>query len=182
LTPVLTGNCTPVHSFHSAVISDSGQCCHLKRKTIAMFRLLTISIVAAVLIDQTAVAGSSLAPSSSPYDHNGSRVSVDPQNDQITYDEPRPALADVVSPDDVLFQGHIHFPGTPEPDKTTHGIAYAFKKGCAPAPYPVTGSWSADRSTLILRGPGPVRSGCAVTGSSQSSPHSVLKFVSMMSP
>jgi hypothetical protein len=94
--------------------------------------------------------------------------------------EPKPALADVVKSRDVLFRGHIHYPGSPESDKKTYGVAYAFKKGCSPAAYPVTGSWSADSNILTLRGPGPVRSGCAVTGYSLSSPHSVLKFVNQM--
>jgi hypothetical protein len=143
-----------------------------------VFQPLAISLVVAVLTAHAAAAGTS----GSAYDHNGSHVWIDTDDGEITYSDPKPSLADVVKQGDVLFHGHIHFPGSPDSDKTTHGIAYAFKKGCPPAGYPVTGSWSADRDILTLRGPGPVRSGCAVTGFSQSSPHSILKFVSMMSP
>lgn len=111
------------------------------------------------------------------YDHNGSVMWTALSEGLIVYAEPKAAVRDVVKPGTVLFRGKPFRQGG-----HLEGTAYAFKKGCAPAPYPVRGSYSRDNARITLRGAGPVRQGCDVVGYSESSPHAVLKFTSMMSP
>ena len=56
------------------------------------------------------------------------------------------------------------------------GRAFAFKKGCAPAPYEVSGRFIGDAS-IELAGPGPVfGKGCFEGKLSWKSPHSKLAF------
>ncbi|WP_306223778.1 hypothetical protein [Bosea beijingensis] len=111
----------------------------------------------------------------SVWDHNGSLVHVDGGTGIIAYDEPKAALKGTVAPRAILFRGTIEQGGRIE------GTAYAFKKGCAPAPYKVSGRYSASRDQIVLKGDGPTRNGCEVSGYSARSPHSTLKFRSMMS-
>jgi hypothetical protein len=65
--------------------------------------------------------------------HNDSRVWLFPKAGVIAYAEPKRSIAGTVKPGDILFRGRI---GTGE----IAGTAYVFKAGCAPAPYPVSGS------------------------------------------
>ena len=111
------------------------------------------------------------------YDHNGSVMWTALSEGLIVYAEPKAAVRDVVKPGSVLFRGKPFQQGG-----RLKGTAYAFKKGCAPAPYAVRGSYSHDNATITLRGAGPLRQGCEVVGYSERSPHAVLKFTSMMSP
>lgn len=125
------------------------------------------------------LAGMMLAPAAGfaqVYDHNGSDVRVEPELGLIVYEQPKRSIADVVKPGTVLFRGKVGYSGS------VSGTAYAFKKGCPPAEYPVTGRFDADNSAFVVRGAGPVREGCEVVGYSQKSPHSSLRFVSKMSP
>ncbi len=128
---------------------------------------------------QTALEYQFIAPDSvsgSSFDHNGSQMRVDPNLGVIIYEEPKASIADVVKPGAVLFRGKVGYAGA------VSGTAYAFKKGCPPAPYAVKGSFNRDNSAFTVRGPGPVRDGCAVTRLSPSSPHATLTFRSLMSP
>jgi hypothetical protein len=111
------------------------------------------------------------------YDHNGSVMWTALTDGLIVYAEPKASIRDVVKPGSVLFRGKPFMQGA-----RLHGTAYAFKKGCAPAPYAVRGGYSRDNATITLRGAGPIRQGCEVVGYSEKSPHAVLKFTSMMSP
>ena len=111
------------------------------------------------------------------YDHNGSVMWTALADGLIVYAEPKASIRDVVKPGSVLFRGKPFLQGA-----RLHGTAYAFKKGCAPAPYAVRGGYSRDNATITLRGAGPIRQGCEVVGYSEKSPHAVLKFTSMMSP
>lgn len=111
------------------------------------------------------------------YDHNGSVMWTALNEGLIVYAEPKVSVRDVVKPGSVLFRGKPFLQGG-----RLEGTAYAFKKGCPPAPYAVRGSYSRDNATITLRGAGPVRQGCEVVGYSEKSPHAVLKFVSMMNP
>jgi hypothetical protein len=95
----------------------------------------------------------------------------------IVYVEPKASIRDVVKPGAVVYRGKPFHAG-----ERAEGIAYAFKKGCPPAPYAVRGGYTRDRSAIILRGAGPIWNGCEVVGYSERSPHSVLKFTSLMSP
>jgi hypothetical protein len=125
----------------------------------------------APLVDPSEVNGS-------VYDHNGSMMRIDVEKGIIVYEEPRSALANVAQPGTVLFRGKI---GYPRPGLKITGTAYAFKQGCTPAAYPVTGRYSADNSEIILTGAGPTWNGCSYALTSRSK-HSTLRFKSMISP
>ena len=131
------------------------------------------SAAAADIVDLDRIDGASFGG----YDHNGSVMWTALSDGLIVYAEPKAAVRDVVKPGSVLFRGKPFQQGG-----RLEGTAYAFKKGCAPAPYAVRGSYSRDNATITLRGAGPVRQGCDVVGYSERSPHAVLKFTSMMSP
>lgn len=107
-------------------------------------------------------------------DHNGSVMEI--QDDRILYAQPKASLRDVVKPGTILVEGKWtgdRFAGT----------AYAFKKGCPPAPYAVSGRKveRPGRLDLVLSGAGPIRKGCEVVGHSDRSPHSRLLFERIMS-
>lgn len=104
-----------------------------------------------------------------PWMHNGSTMVLDWDEGTLVYNIPKPSIRSVVRPGTVLFRGSL------APGRIV-GTAYAFKDGCAPAPYPVRGTYSDGGYTLTLRGMGPVRSGCDVVSYSERSPHAVLKF------
>lgn len=112
----------------------------------------------------------------SSYLHNGSVVRVDPDMGVIIYVEPKASIAGLVKPGAVLFRGQVGYGGA------VSGTAFAFKKGCPPAAYSVTGSFARDNGSFVVKGLGPVRDGCHVAAHSHSSPHSTLTFKSMMSP
>lgn len=70
----------------------------------------------------------------------------------------------MVSPGTVLVEG------TWTGDRFV-GTAYAFKQGCPPEPYPVSGA-KVERPgqlDLVLRGAGPIRRDCEVVGHSEMS-------------
>ncbi|MGX5733044.1 hypothetical protein [Bosea thiooxidans] len=112
----------------------------------------------------------------SAYDHNGSQVTVVPESGLIAYSEPKASLRDVARAGTVVFQGESFGYGG-----KIAGTAYAFKRGCPPAAYAVSGRYSPDNTTIVLRGAAPIRKGCEVTGYSIQSPHAVLRFKSLMS-
>ncbi len=112
----------------------------------------------------------------SAYDHNGSQVTVAAESGLIAYSEPKASLRDVARTGTVIFRGEpFGYSGK------IVGTAYAFKRGCPPAPYAVRGEYSPDNTTIVLRGAAPIRKGCEVTGYSVRSPHAVLRFKSLMS-
>ncbi|KSV66644.1 hypothetical protein N182_35080 [Sinorhizobium sp. GL2] len=114
----------------------------------------------------------------SVYDHNGSEMDVDPAKGTIMYREPKRSVSGTVKLGTLLFKADE--PWDIYDDKAVvRGTAYVFKKGCAPAPYPVSGhhdGWH----TLVLRGPAPIRekNGCKVIGYKKTG-NSTLKFVSL---
>ncbi|KQP32810.1 hypothetical protein ASF25_17475 [Methylobacterium sp. Leaf100] len=97
-------------------------------------------------------------------------VFADPEKGLIVYHEPKASIRDVVPHGTVLFRGRL------DVNRPVVGTAYAFKAGCPPAPYPVTGTYSDHAYTLKLRGAGPIRRGCEVVGYSDRSPHATLLF------
>ena len=117
-----------------------------------------------------------LSSSHGPYDHNGSLMKMAFEYGLIVYEEPKASLAGIAQKGTILFRGDPFTEGG-----RLRGTAVAFKKGCPPAEYPVTGTYSRDRSTVTLSGAGPVREGCKVVGYSTKSPHSRLVFKSLMS-
>lgn len=103
-------------------------------------------------------------------DHNSSRMAVTIEGDivRIVYDAPRPGLAQAgVTPGTTLFVGGVI-------NGQLYGEAFAFKSNCEPAGYAVQGKF--DAYGIVLDGPGPVRSGCAVARLDPASPHSHLEF------
>ena len=107
-------------------------------------------------------------------DHNGSVVEL--TDDRILYSQPKASLRGVVKPGTVLVEGKWN-------GDRFSGTAYAFKKGCPPAPYAVSGA-KVERPgqlDLVLRGAGPIRKGCDVVGHSERSPHARLVFEKIMS-
>lgn len=107
------------------------------------------------------------------FDHNGSWVYIFRRAGLIVYDKPKAAIADVVKKGDILFRGRI---GRGD----VGGMAYVFKKGCAPQPYRVHGGVLSDSpdARLVLRGAAPVRErgDCAIVGHSTRSGNAVLVF------
>lgn len=112
------------------------------------------------------------------YDHNGSQTFVNAIDGVITYTEPKRAIAGTVKPGTVLFRASKPW-DIYDAQAVIRGTAYVFKKGCAPAPYDVSGhhdGWH----TLILKGAAPVReaSGCKVIGYRMNG-NSTLRFESL---
>ncbi|MBB3952622.1 hypothetical protein [Aureimonas jatrophae] len=114
-----------------------------------------------------------------PYDHNGSRMTIDVHDGLIVYAEPKAGIRRTVPPQTVLFRGDLSDPND------VHGTAHVFRHGCPPAPYEVVGRFEAGyQSTLVLTGRAPVRaaSGCAVVGLSASSANALLRFEYLFPP
>lgn len=104
--------------------------------------------------------------------HNGSEIvaTFEGQRMRMYYEKPKPSLRSVD-----VDQGTLLFDGTAN-DGHIRGTAFAFRKGCPPAPYQVEGVAHGDVG-FELAGPGPVFGpGCSVTGFSWNSPHSRLIF------
>ncbi|MGN7960879.1 hypothetical protein [Brucella sp. 22210] len=106
------------------------------------------------------------------YEHNGSVIAWFVAGGEVkaTYETPRRGLEAIgVREDSVLFTGYE------ESDRIT-GTAYAFKKGCKPAPYKVVGRNLGDQ--MVLRGPAPVRAKgkCTVERYTLDSPNADLVF------
>lgn len=62
-------------------------------------------------------------------------------------------------------------------ERPISGTADVFKKGCDPAPYPVSGGFRTSWHTIILKGTAPVRAkgSCEVTGYKNNG-NSLLEF------
>jgi hypothetical protein len=106
--------------------------------------------------------------------HNGSEIGAlfDRGAFRMYYDTPKPSLNEAG-----VYRGTLLFDGTASNGRIK-GTAFAFRKGCPPAPYQVEGVAQGDAG-FELSGPGPVFGpGCAVVGLSWKSPHSRLVFVS----
>lgn len=127
----------------------------------------------------SAPTGQRLGNNGKPFDgytwyHNGSDMLVDEAYGEIRYDKPKASIAKAVKPGDVLFRGTFNKDGTVE------GTAFAFKVGCDPAPYPVTGRYpnpaTFKNGRMVLQGPGPKRKdgSCEVDELTSASGHSKL--------
>lgn len=106
------------------------------------------------------------------YEHNGSVIAwfLAAGKVKATYETPRRGLQSVgVKEDSLLFEGF-------EESSRISGTAYAFKKGCKPAPYKVVGSNFGD--IMVLTGPAPVRvkGKCTVERYTLDSPNAKLVF------
>ena len=100
--------------------------------------------------------------------HNGSLMFNHQRQHVIVYEDPKKSLAGTVSEGTVLVRGWE------VPNEWFSGVAYTYKKGCAPAPYLVSGHYQGGNLTLL--GKAPVREGCDVVGYSDKSPNAKLIF------
>ncbi len=114
------------------------------------------------------------------YIHNGSLMLVDERHGEIRYEKPKREIAGTIPPGAVLFRGNF---SDIESDPTkgyakgiVKGTAYTFKKGCPPAPYEVEGTYASNVITLTGKAPKRDKNSCQVLGTTDASPHSVLKF------
>ena len=107
------------------------------------------------------------------HDHNGSDVTIDRAAGRIVYRRPKSSISGTVKPGQVMFVGKF----ADDTDTAIEGVAFTFKKGCAPAPYNVRGG-RLDGWRIRLAGEAPVRdpNGCAVVGYTRDSPNALLVF------
>jgi hypothetical protein len=110
------------------------------------------------------------------YLHNGSMMHVNKGGGEIRYYEPKSSISGTVQQGTVLFHGEFKNATGLEARGTVAGTAYVFKKGCEPAPYPVSGTYNAYSITMKGAAPKRAKDSCAILEATQSSPHSVLKF------
>lgn len=138
-----------------------------------MRNLVTLSALAIAIAASPALAA---GLDGSLWDHNGSAMVLEQNAGRIVYDEPKASIAGTVRRGTVLFEGR--FSG-----KRISGTAYVFKKGCEPAPYPVSGVMEDNPrgfgSRIVLAGPAPRRdrNSCAIIGTTGA--HSRLVFEEM---
>ncbi|WP_262267093.1 MULTISPECIES: hypothetical protein [Microvirga] len=110
------------------------------------------------------------------YLHNGSGMYVSMGTGIIRYSTPKASIAGTVQEGTVLFRGEFkNAPGL-EARGTVSGTAYVFKKGCEPAPYPVSGTYDAWSVTMRGAAPRRAKDSCAILEATKNSPHSVLRF------
>lgn len=102
--------------------------------------------------------------------HNGSGVTMTRKGNRVTmiYSSVRPGLS--------VQDGAMLFSGTFSGSNRIQGTAYTFRRGCPPAPYPVSGIQT--NSKIVLRGAAPVResSGCNVIDYDDSAASATLQF------
>ena len=137
-----------------------------------MIAVLTAGLMAKAVMTSTAASATEADGPTFTAGHNGSQMLIR-ADDTIVYLRPKASLRGLVTDGIMLVEGKW------EEDVYT-GTAYAFKKGCPPAPYKVRGSTvqKGNRLDLVLEGEGPLRDpgGCDVIGHSKASPHSRLVF------
>jgi len=102
------------------------------------------------------------APITSYWDHNGSTMGLARLDDlrSIVYVKPRRALASAG-----IEEFTVLFDGKSADGRTYTGEAYSFSSTCGQIAYPVSGTVSADNSTIVLEGKAPKRDGsCTQVG------------------
>jgi hypothetical protein len=104
--------------------------------------------------------------------HNNSEILLNEWNDgtvELAYDIPRAGLP--------VVQGTLLFRGVRNGTRYS-GTAYAFKAGCEPAPYAVTGFIDPNKELIVLTGAAPRReqNSCNVIGNSTQSRNAKLVF------
>jgi hypothetical protein len=105
---------------------------------------------------------------------------VDERHGEIRYERPKPTIAGTVAPGTVLFRGTFSDIDSDQTKGYAKGIvkgtAYTFKKGCPPAPYEVEGTYESNVIRLSGKAPKRDKNSCLILGTTNSSPHTVLKF------
>ena len=123
-----------------------------------------------------ALAMPAQAANGSLWDHNGSRVSLEENGDKrkLVYTEPREGLDKAG-----IKKGTVLFNGERKTNGRFGGFARIFKGTCNPIDYFVEGALDERKGEIVLQGQAPVYAsgtGCEVSGYSDSSPASILKF------
>jgi hypothetical protein len=135
----------------------------------ALIRVAAICIVGMTIAHQPACAQTTTG-----FNHNGSQVDYVVNGDRalISYAVPRAGLG--VVPGVTLFEGRVARSGL------VRGTAYAFSRGCPPAPYQVQGTLG---ETLVLAGAAPQRgANCAIVGYRNDLPAARLVFRAVSGP
>lgn len=130
---------------------------------------MRIAIFAAACI--VSLCGNAAAQEMAPIKHNGSLAIFtrdDRRHVEVRYEEPRPGLP--------VKKGMLIFEGTYDGRGHYAGMAFLFRAGCEPLPYPVIGK--DDDGTIVLSGIAPRRAktGCEVVGNDPSGSNSRLVF------
>ncbi len=132
--------------------------------------------LSALALAAAASPASAAGQDGSLWSHNGSTMALHESTGRIVYDEPKASIAGTIRQGTVLFEGR--FTG-----RRIAGTAYVFKKGCEPAPYPVSGAMEDNPrgfgSRIVLTGAAPRRdsASCAIIGTTGA--HSRLVFEEM---
>ena len=110
------------------------------------------------------------------WDHNGSRVTLEENGEKrrLVYTEPREGLDKAG-----IKKGTVLFEGERKPNGRVSGFAKIFKGTCNAIDYFVEGTLNEQKGEILLQGQAPVYSAgssCEVSGYSDASPASTLKF------
>jgi hypothetical protein len=119
---------------------------------------------------------SAYAASGSIWDHNGSKMTLEENGEKrkLVYTGPREGLDKAG-----IRQGTVLFNGEKKADGRLAGFAKIFKGTCNPVDYFVEGTLNEGKGEIVLQGQAPVYAAgtsCEVTGYSDSSPASTLRF------
>jgi hypothetical protein len=117
-----------------------------------------------------------LAAGGSIWDHNGSKMTLEENGEhrKLVYKELREGLDKAG-----IRAGTVLFNGERKPNGRLAGFAKIFKGTCNPVDYFVEGTLNEAKGEIVLQGQAPVYASgtsCEVTGYSDSSPASTLKF------
>ena len=137
---------------------------------------LLLLVVSSLLFARTASAQTDNG--ASYWDHNGSTMIMEKEaygDLTISYHSPKPSLHKVVQAGTLLARLQSRGGGV-------RGKAHVYKSGCGAAEYAVSGSFSDNGQTLILRGAAPRWQGCRVVGYSNRSSNARLVFRRLNNP
>jgi hypothetical protein len=123
-----------------------------------------------------ALATPAQAANGSVWDHNGSQMTLEENGEKrkLVYTEPREGLDKAG-----IKKGTVLFNGERKADGRLAGFAKIFKGNCNAIDYFVEGTLNEQTGEIVLQGQAPVYAsgtGCEVSGYSDSSPASTLKF------
>ena len=141
---------------------NTGICIKLWSVALSLLGMFFLSVPASAYYSETRA------------NHNGSSMLVINNDGNITIQYARPKSSmrrQGVGNGTTLFTGTIN-------GQQLSGVAYVFRRGCAPAAYNVSGTWIVNTGQLILRGAAPrrVRGGCRITGYTNSGSNAYLLF------
>ncbi len=133
---------------------------------------LTLAVFSAL----GALSGPVLAAGGSIWDHNGSKMTLEENGEhrKLVYKELREGLDKAG-----IRVGTVLFNGERKPNGRLAGMARVYKGSCNPVDYFVEGTLNEAKGEIVLQGQAPTYASgtsCEVTGYSDNSPASTLKF------